>query len=72
MSEHSEPSNWKEKAKYVRDLNYEILGKATEKGSGPFKATQELFEQITACWMVVRRRRSLQMTPSPTLKSPTG
>lgn len=47
VSEHSEASNWKEKAKYVRDLNYEILGKATEKGSGPFKATQELFEQIT-------------------------
>ena len=47
VSEHSEAANWKEKAKYIRDLNYEILGKATEKGSGPFKATQELFEQIT-------------------------
>lgn len=47
VAEHSEASNWKEKAKYVRDLNYEILGKATEKGSGPYKATQELFEQIT-------------------------
>lgn len=47
VSEHPEASNWKEKAKYIRDLNYEILGKATEKGSGPFKATQELFEQIT-------------------------
>jgi hypothetical protein len=48
ISEHSEPSNLKDKAKYVRDLNYEILGKATEKGSGPYKATQELFEQIVS------------------------
>ncbi len=47
VSEHSEEANWKAKAKYIRDLNYEILSKATEKGGGPWKATQELFEQIT-------------------------
>lgn len=47
VSEHSETAHWKDKAKYIRDLNYEILGKATEKGGGPWKATQELFEQIT-------------------------
>ena len=47
VSEHPEAANWKDKAKYIRDLNYEILGKATEKGGGPWKATQELFEQIT-------------------------
>jgi hypothetical protein len=47
VAEHPEAANWKEKAKYIRDLCYEIQGKATEKGSGPFKATQELFEQIT-------------------------
>ena len=47
VAEHPEAANWKAKAKYVRDLCYEIQTKATEKGSGPFKATQELFEKIT-------------------------
>lgn len=47
VAEHPEAANWKAKAKYIRDLCYDIQGKATETGSGPFKATQELFEQIT-------------------------
>ena len=47
VAEHPEAANWKTKAKYVRDLSYDIQSKATEQGSGPFKATQELFEQIT-------------------------
>ena len=48
VAEHPEAANWKEKAKYVRDLCYEIQGKATEKGSGPYNATKDLFEQITS------------------------
>ena len=47
IAEHPEPANWKDKAKFIRDLCYKIQGTATEKGSGPHKATQELFEQIT-------------------------
>ncbi len=47
VAEHPEAANWKEKAKFIRDLCYKIQSTATEKGSGPFKATQELFEQIT-------------------------
>ena len=48
VAEHPEAANWKDKAKYIRDLCFKIQGTATEKGSGPHKATQELFEQITA------------------------
>ena len=48
VAEHPEAANWKAKAKYIRDLSYEIQGKATEKGSGPKEATSQLFEQITA------------------------
>lgn len=47
VSEHPEAANWKDKAKFIRDLCLKVQGTATEKGSGPFKATQELFEQIT-------------------------
>ena len=47
VAEHPEAANWKDKAKYIRDLCYKIQGTASEKGSGPFKATQEVFEQIT-------------------------
>ena len=47
VAEHPEAANWKDKAKFIRDLCYKIQGTATEKGSGPHKATQELFEQIT-------------------------
>ena len=47
VSEHPEAANWKDKAKFIRDLCLKIQGTATEKGSGPFKATQEVFEQIT-------------------------
>lgn len=47
IGEHSEKSNLKEKAKFVRDLTYSIQGKASEKGKAGFDATQELFEQVT-------------------------
>ncbi len=47
VSEHSEAANWKDKAKFIRDLCLKVQGTASEKGSGPFKATQEVFEQIT-------------------------
>ncbi len=47
IAEHPEAANWKDKAKFIRDLCYKIQGTATEKGSVPHKATQELFEQIT-------------------------
>lgn len=47
IAEHPESANWKGNAKYVRDLCYGIQGKAIEKGSTAFKATQELFEQVT-------------------------
>ncbi|RLS38641.1 MAG: hypothetical protein DWH81_09690 [Planctomycetota bacterium] len=47
IAEHPEAANWKAKAKYVRDLCYEIQGKATEKGGAAKQATSDLFEQIT-------------------------
>lgn len=47
VAEHPEAANWKDKAKFIRDLCYKIQATASEKGSGPFKATQEVFEQIT-------------------------
>lgn len=47
IAEHPEAANWKAKAKYVRDLCYEIQGKATEKGGAAKQATGDLFEQIT-------------------------
>lgn len=47
IAEHPEAANWKAKAKYIRDLCYEIQGKATEKGGAAKQVTNELFEQIT-------------------------
>jgi hypothetical protein len=47
VAEHPEAANWKDKAKFIRDLCYKIQGTATEKGSEKFKETQALFEQIT-------------------------
>ena len=47
VAEHPEAANWKDKAKFIRDLCYKIQSTASGKGSGPFKATQEVFEQIT-------------------------
>ncbi len=47
VAEHPEAANWKDKAKFIRDLCYQIQTKATGKGGGPFKETQEVFELIT-------------------------
>ena len=38
--------NWKEKAKFVRDLSKEISSKATDKGSERYNACKEAFEKI--------------------------
>ena len=45
---HPDDVSWKEKAKYVRDLGYQIYMKADGTGRGPFDATKEPFEQIVA------------------------
>jgi len=38
--------NWKDKAKYVRDLSKEISSKASDKGSERFNACKDAFEKI--------------------------
>lgn len=38
--------NWKDKAKYIRDLSKEISSKASDKGSERYNASKEAFEKI--------------------------
>jgi len=45
---HPNAVGWKDKAKYVRDLGYEIYQKADGTGRAAFDATREPFEQIVA------------------------
>ncbi len=43
---HPEEFNWKGKAKYIRDLSYQIYTSAEGTGRTPFMACQEPFEKI--------------------------
>lgn len=45
---HPEAVSWKDKAKYVRDLGYEIYQNAGGTGREPYDATKLPFEQIVA------------------------
>src|SRR5690606_16081360 len=45
---HPDEVSWKDKAKYVRDLGYEIYQNAGNTGREPYEATKLPFEQIVA------------------------
>jgi len=50
IERHPESVNWKDRAPFVRQLAYEMSGKASGKGRVPFQSTREPFEKIVGIW----------------------
>ncbi|MFO1096106.1 MAG: cytochrome c, partial [Planctomycetaceae bacterium] len=50
IERHPQELNWKDRARHVRQLAYDIYLNANGKGRGPFQKSKEPFEKLVSIW----------------------